>query len=113
MIVGYFLSAFVIFGYILSIDFNGYLVNQILISLSYSFFWTATHFYISQKTDPSNKGKYIGLANSSFYLGSFLGSLFFSTLIGVYSEYYIPMTFMIVFPALSAFLIIIFFRKSQ
>lgn len=113
MILGYFLSAFVIFGYILSIDFNGYLVNQILISLSYSFFWTATHFYISQKTDPSNKGKYIGLANSSFYLGSFLGSLFFSTLIGVYSEYYIPMMFMVVFPALSAFLIIIFFRKNQ
>lgn len=113
MVVGYFLSAFVIFGYLVSIDFSGYLFYQILVSISYASFWTATHFYISQKTDHTNKGKYIGLANSSFYLGSFLGSLFFSILIGIYSEYYTPILFMIIFPALSAFLIIILFRKKK
>ncbi|MHA1489202.1 MAG: MFS transporter [Promethearchaeota archaeon] len=113
MILGYVLSAVVILGYIISIDFLGYLFYQILISFSYSMFYTATQVYIAQNTTPKNKGKYTGYANSSFYLGSFLGGLFFSSLLAFNSDYFIVMYSMIIFPLISALIVLIKFEKKS
>ncbi|TFF98728.1 MAG: MFS transporter [Promethearchaeota archaeon] len=113
MVIGYLLSSIVIFGYIISIDFFSFLFFQILVSFSYSMFWSATHFYIAQNTTPRNKGKYISLANSSFYLGSFSGGLFFSGLLLVNSDYYVAMIPLIFFPLLSALIIILKFRNLE
>lgn len=112
MIIGYILSGITIIGYILSIDFLGYLFFQILVSFSYSMFWSATHFYIAQNTMPENKGQYIGFANSSFYLGSFIGGLFFSGILFVEPNYYIAMIPLIIFPFLSAIIISLKFKNN-
>jgi len=113
MICGYCLSVIVIIGYIFSNDFFGYLLCQILISFSYSMFFTATQIYIAKNTNPENKGKYTGYASSSFYCGSFMGGLFFSLLLFTYSDYYISMIFMIVFPLISALIILFKFEIIQ
>ncbi len=113
MICGYLLSVIVIIGYIFSSDFFGYLLCQILISFSFSMFWTATQVYIAKNTTPENKGKYTGYVTSSFYLGSFMGGLFFSLLLFTYSDYYIAMWFMIIFPGVSAIIILLKFDKIE
>jgi len=113
MIFGYCLSVIVIIGYIFSNDFIGYLLCQILISFSFAMFWTSTTVYIAKNTSPENKGKYTGYANSSFYLGSFMGGLFFSLLLFTYGDYYISMIFMIVFPLISALIILFKFETIQ
>ena len=113
MIIGYCLSVVVIIGYIFSTDFFGYLLCQILISFSFSMFWTATQVYIAKNTTPENKGKYTGYASSSFYLGSFMGGVFFSLLLFTYGDYYISMIFMIVFPLISALIIMFKFETIQ
>jgi MFS family permease len=113
IILGYLLSGIVIIGYILSINFWGYLISQILVSFSYSMFWSATHFYIAENTTPQNKGQYIGLANSSFYLGSFLGGLFFSGILAIEPNYFIAMLPLICFPIISAILISLRFKRKQ
>ena len=105
MIGGYILSGIVVLGYILSTDFIGFLLFQILVSFSYSMFWSATHFYIAQNTTPKNKGQYVSIANSSFYLGSFLGGLFFSGMLIINPNYYIAMVPLILFPLISATII--------
>ena len=110
MVIGYLLSAFAVFGYIISVDFWGFLMCQILISISYSLFWTATWVYIAQNTTPENKGKYSSYASTSFYLGSFAGSLLFSSLIAFYGNYYTAIYFMILFPVLSAIIILFQFK---
>ena len=111
LVIGYALSAVTIFGYIISIDFWGFLICQILISFSFAMFWNANQIYIAQKTTPKNKGKYVGYANSSFYLGGFLGGIFFSGLLLINSDYFIMMYSMIIFPILSTLIIMFGFKK--
>ena len=114
MIIGYILSSITILGYIFSTNFWSYLLFQILVSFSYSMHWAATITYIAQKTSPKNKGKYMGYANTSIFSGSFVGGLLFSLLLSVFnSDYYIAMYFMIIFPAISAFIIFLKFKPNQ
>ena len=113
LILGYFLNALVIIGYIISSGFLDFLTFQIIISLSYSMFWNATQIYIAQRTKPSNKGRYMGYATTSFYLGSFLGGLFFSSLISIFIDIYIAMLFLIIFPVLSGGIIWIKFSLNH
>ncbi|MFX1412396.1 MAG: MFS transporter [Promethearchaeota archaeon] len=114
MIIGYVLSAVSIFGYIISTNFWSYLFSQFLVSFSYSLHWAATITYIAQNTTPKNKGRYIGLANTSVFSGSFLGGILFSVLLLAYnSDYYIAMYFMIIFPIISTFIIIFKFRLKD
>ncbi|MBD3255088.1 MAG: MFS transporter [Candidatus Lokiarchaeota archaeon] len=112
MVIGYCLSIIVILGYYVSVDFIGFLISQMLISFSFAMFFTATQIYISQLTTPDNKGKYVGYANSSFYLGSFSGGLYFSLLLAIYSDYYIAILFMVVFPGLSSLIIMLKFEGA-
>ncbi|MFX1364237.1 MAG: MFS transporter [Promethearchaeota archaeon] len=113
MIIGYALSTITIFGYIISTNFWSFLVCQLLVSFSYSLHWAATVTYISNKTSPKNKGKYMGFANTSVFSGSFLGGLLFSLLLSVFnSDYYIVMYFMIIFPAISTFIIFFKFKPD-
>ncbi|MFX0058744.1 MAG: MFS transporter [Candidatus Hodarchaeota archaeon] len=113
MIIGYLLSTITILGYLISIDFFGFLIFQIIISFSYAMFWNASVIYIAQKTTPINKGKYIGYANSSFYLGSFIGGLFFSLLLTFNPNYYIVGIPMIVFPIVSVLSISLKFKLKD
>ena len=76
-------------------------------------FWNASVIYIAQKTTPINKGKYIGYANSSFYLGSFIGGLFFSSLLIFNPDYYIVGIPMIIFPIVSVLSISLKFREKN
>ncbi len=113
MIIGYILSSITIFGYIIASDFWSYLFFQLLVSFSYSMHWSATIIYITQKTTPKNKGKYMGFANTSVFSGSFMGGLLFSLLLSVFnSDYYIVMYFMIIFPAISTFIIFWKFKPN-
>ena len=113
MILGYILSSITLFGYATATDFIGFLFYQITSSFSYAMFWNATQIYIAKRTTPQNKGKYIGYANSSFFFGSFIGSIFFSSLLSINSDYYIAMWFMIIFPAISALAIYFKFEKQD
>ncbi|NVM34154.1 MAG: MFS transporter [Candidatus Lokiarchaeota archaeon] len=114
MIIGYTLSSITIFGYIISTNFWSYILFQFLVSFSYSMHWAATITYIAQKTSPKNKGKYMGYANTSIFSGSFVGGLLFSLLLSVFnSDYYIVMYFMIIFPAISTFIIFLKFKPDQ
>ena len=113
MIIGYILSSITIFGYIISTNFWSYLFFQCLVSFSYSMHWSATTIYIAQKTTPKNKGQYMGFANTSVFSGSFMGGLLFSLLLSVFnSDYYIVMYFMIIFPAISTFIIFWKFKPN-
>lgn len=113
MIFGYILSSISIFGYIISTNFWSYLFFQLLVSFSYSMHWSATIIYITQKTTPKNKGQYMGFANTSVFSGSFMGGLLFSLLLSVFnSDYYIVMYFMIIFPAISTFIIFWKFKPN-
>lgn len=112
IIIGYLLSAVTLFGYVISIDFFGFLIYQISASFSYAMFWNATQIYIAQRTTPKNKGKYVGYANSSFFLGSFIGGLLFSFL-SFDSDFYFAMWFMIIFPAISALIIFLKFKNKE
>ncbi|MFX0180995.1 MAG: MFS transporter [Candidatus Hodarchaeota archaeon] len=104
LVIGYLLGAFTLFGYVISIDFIGFLFYQSSASFSYAMFWNATQIYIAQRTTPKNKGKYIGYANSSFFLGSFIGGLIFSFL-SINNDFHFAMWFMIIFPVISALII--------
>ncbi len=113
MIIGYILSSIAVFGYIISSNFWSYLLFQFFVSFSYSMHWAATITYIAQKTSPKNKGKYMGYANTSVFSGSFVGGLLFSLLLSAFnSDYYIVMYFMIIFPAISAFIIFAKFKPN-
>jgi len=110
IIMGYILSAATITGYIFSNNFVAFLIDQVLLSCSFTFFWNATQIYIAKRTTPQNKGKYIGLANSSFFTGSFLGGIFFSIILIFNSNYYEILWIMIIFPLISAFSILLKFK---
>lgn len=114
MIIGYILSAITIFGWIIATDFWSFLLFQILISLSFAMFMTATQIYVTKHTTPRNKGKYVGYMGASTQLGSFSGGLMFSLLLVIYSgNYYPAMYFMIIFPAISALIILIKFESKS
>jgi len=110
MICGYFLSTVTIFGFIISTNFWMFLLFQFLFSFSYSMHWAATIVYITQNTTPKNKGQILGFANASIFSGSFIGSLFFSLLLVLNPNYYLAMSFMIVFPLIS---VVIIFLKLK
>ncbi len=112
LMLGFFLSSGAILGYMLANDILGFLIAQIMVSASYALFWNATQIYIAQKTNPSNKGKYLGYANSSFFSGGFIGGIFFSLLLSYNSDYYAFMWIMLIFPLIST-LVIIFKFKSE
>ena len=114
MSFGYALSALAVFGYIISTNFLDFLLYQIVISFSFAMFNTATQVYVAQKTNPKNKGKYLGYANASTFSGSFLGGLFFSMVLGFSnSDYYLAMPIMIVFPLISALITMFGFERKK
>lgn len=113
MVIGYILSAIAIFGWMMATDFWSFLFYQVLISLSFAMFFTATQIYVSKNTTPKNKGKYLGYMNTSSQLGTFTGGVFFTLLLFVYSDYYPAMRFMIVFPAIAAMIIFIKFDRKN
>lgn len=113
LMIGYLLSAAAVLGYIFSVNFAGFLIDQILISFSYAMFWSATVIYIAQNSTPTNKGRYMGYANSSTFSGGFLGGIFFSLLLFSFnSNYDIAMYFMIIFPAISVLIIFLKFKPT-
>ena len=113
MILGFGLSVIVIIGYIISVDFWSFLVFQVLVSLSYSLFWIAITVYIAQNSTPNNKGRFMGYATSSIFAGTTIGGLFFSLLLAVFhSNYYISMSFMIIFPIISTLIISLKFKNQ-
>jgi hypothetical protein len=112
LLVGFFLSSMAILGYMLSTDFFGFLLSQIMISTSFALFWNATQIYIAQKTNPRNKGKYLGYVNSSFFSGGFLGGIFFSLLLSFNPDYYAFMWIMMIFPLISTITILIKFKSD-
>ncbi|MFX1311517.1 MAG: MFS transporter [Promethearchaeota archaeon] len=113
MMAGFFLSIMALFVYTLAIDFWGFFIGQILVSCSYAFFWNAIQIYIAQRTNPSNKGKYVGYANSSFFSGGFFGGLFFTFLLFVNPDYYAFMWIQMIFPLLSTLSIFIKFKSEE
>lgn len=112
MMIGFFLSTVAILGYMLSSDFFGFLLSQIMISSSFALFWNATQIYIAQRTNPRNKGKYLGYANSSFFSGGFSGGLFFSLLLSFNPNYYAFMWIMMIFPLISTLCILLKFKSD-
>ena len=114
MLLGYCLSVIVIVGYIISVDFWGFLTFQVIVSLSYSMFWMATIVYIAQNSTPINKGRLMGYATTSVFAGTTIGGLFFSLLLIVFhSNYYISMLFMIIFPAISILITAFLFKLPE
>lgn len=114
LIVGYLCSSFAIIGYIISTNFIGFFISQIFIAFSFSMYWSATVVYIAQNSTPKNKGKYMGLTNSSTFSGGFIGGLLFSYLLLIFdSNYYTAMIFMIIFPLLSSMSILLKFKTRS
>ncbi len=110
--VGFILSSGAILGYMVASDFLGFFIAQIMVSASFALFWNATQIYIAQKTNPRNKGKYLGYANSSFFSGGFFGGIFFSLLLFFNSDYYAFMWIMIIFPVISTIVILVKFKPN-
>jgi len=112
LMLGFFLSSGAILGYMFATNFISFFLAQIMVSASYALFWNATQIYIAQKTDPSNKGKYLGYANSSFFSGGFIGGVFFSLLLVFNSDYYAFMWIMLIFPLISTLIIFVKFKSD-
>ena len=114
MLLGYGLGVFVIFGYIFSSNFWSFFITQFLLSFSYSVYWMTTLIYISKKSTPQNKGRYIGYANTSAFAGNAVGGLFFTLLLTIFnSDYYVAMYFMISFPVIALIIIFIQFHLKN
>lgn len=117
LIFGYLFSAIAALGYIIASDFFGFLLAQIFVAFSYSMLWSASIFLIAENSTPLNKGIYMGYANTSSFLGSFLGGLFFSLLLLIFSfsenDYDLAISFMIIFPILAAITILLKFKPNQ
>jgi len=108
MVSGYVLSIFVIFGFLLSTNFFGFLLSQILVAFTFSVYWMTTLTYISKNSTPKNKGLYIGYANTSQVAGNAMGGLFLSLVLTIAnSDYYIAMYFMIAFPIIATIIILV------
>ena len=113
MVMGYILSAITIFGYVIATNFLIYFFFQLIFAFSYSMHWAATIVYIAQNTTPKNKGQIIGYANASVFSGSFVGGLFFTLLLSFNPNYYIAMSFMIIFPIISVVVISLKFKPKK
>ncbi|MFX1278672.1 MAG: MFS transporter [Promethearchaeota archaeon] len=117
LIFGYLFSAIAALGYIIASDFFGFFLAQIFVAFSYSMLWSASIFLIAENSTPLNKGIYMGYANASSFLGSFLGGLFFSLLLLIFSfsnnDYDLAISFMIIFPVLAAITILLKFKPNQ
>lgn len=113
MVMGYALSSLTIFGYIISTSFFIYFFFQLIFAFSYSMHWAATIVYITQNTTPKNKGQIMGYANASVFSGSFVGGLFFTLLLSFNPNYYIAMSFMIIFPIISVVVISLKFKPKR
>ncbi|NHJ21092.1 MAG: MFS transporter [Candidatus Lokiarchaeota archaeon] len=113
MVMGYTLSSLTIFGYIISTSFFIYFFFQLIFAFSYSMHWAATIVYITQNTTPKNKGQIIGYANASVFSGSFVGGLFFTLLLSFNPNYYMAMSFMIIFPIISVVIISLKFKPKR
>ena len=113
MVMGYTLSSLTIFGYIISTNFFIYFFFQLIFAFSYSMHWAATIVYITQNTTPKNKGQIMGYANASVFSGSFVGGLFFTLLLSFNPNYYIAMSFMIIFPIISVVIISLKFKPKR
>ncbi|MHA2281276.1 MAG: MFS transporter [Promethearchaeota archaeon] len=112
MLIGYSLSILVILGVRIAANFWGFLLSQILVSLSYSIYWMTTLTYISKRTTPKNKGLYIGYANTSSFAGNTIGGLFFGLILTLLnSDYYIAMYFMILFPIIATIIVLLGRKK--
>jgi len=112
MVMGYALSAITIFGYVIATNFLIYFSFQLIFAFSYSMHWAATIMYIAQNTTPKNKGQIMGYANASVFSGSFVGGLFFTLLLSFNPNYYIAMSFMIIFPIISVVVISLKFKPK-
>ncbi|MFW9989645.1 MAG: MFS transporter [Candidatus Odinarchaeota archaeon] len=112
LMLGFFLSCGAILGYMFATDFFSFLISQIMVSASFALFWNATQIYIAQKTDPNNKGKYLGYANSSFFSGGLFGGLFYTLLLTFNSDYYAFMWIMLIFPLISTLIIFSKFKSN-
>lgn len=113
LMVGYLFSTIAILGYIYSNNFLGFLIAQIFVAFSYSMFWSASVIYITQNSSPMNRGKYMGYANSSTFSGGFIGGIIFSLLLLLFnSDYDIAMYFMLIFPVISVFSILLGFKTK-
>jgi len=112
MVIGYALSAITIFGYVIATNFLIYFFFQLIFAFSYSMHWAATIMYIAQNTTPKNKGQIMGYANASVFSGSFVGGLFFTLLLSFNPNYYIAMSFMIIFPIISVAIISLKFKPK-
>ena len=117
LMFGYLFSAIATLGYIFADDFFGFLIAQIFVAFSYSMFWSASIIHIAQNSTPMNKGKFMGYANTSTFLGGFLGGLVFTLLLMIFSSnddpYDIAMYFMIIFPLLAVVSILIKFKPKK
>lgn len=111
IVIGFLLSSVAIFGYMVSTEFFGFLLSQIMVSFSFALFWNAIQIYIAQKTNPLNKGKYLGYAQSSFFSGGFVGGLFLSLLLLFNPNYYAFMWILMFFPLISVCSIILSFKS--
>jgi len=112
MVIGYLLSSLTIFGYIIATNFLIYFIFQLIFAFSYSMHWAATIVYIAQNTTPKNKGQIMGYANASVFSGSFVGGLFFTLLLSFNPNYYIAMSFMMIFPIISVVVISLKFKPK-
>lgn len=112
MVIGYVLSSLTIFGYIIATNFLIYFIFQLIFAFSYSMHWAATIVYIAQNTTPKNKGQIMGYANASVFSGSFVGGLFFTLLLSFNPNYYIAMSFMMIFPIISVVVISLKFKSK-
>jgi MFS family permease len=112
MVIGYILSSLTIFGYIIATNFLIYFIFQLIFAFSYSMHWAATIVYIAQNTTPKNKGQIMGYANASVFSGSFVGGLFFTLLLSFNPNYYIAMSFMMIFPIISVVVISLKFKPK-
>lgn len=112
MVIGFALSAITIFGYVIATNFLIYFFFQLIFAFSYSMHWAATIVYIAQNTTPKNKGQIMGYANASVFSGSFVGGLFFTLLLSFNPNYYIAMSFMIIFPIISVVVISLKFKPK-
>ena len=112
MVMGYILSAITIFGYVIATNFLIYFIFQLIFAFSYSMHWAATIVYIAQNSTPKNRGQIMGYANASVFSGSFVGGLFFTLLLSFNPNYYIAMSFMIIFPIISVVVISLKFKPK-
>ena len=111
--IGYFLSTLAMVGYYFSTEFWGLLVSQVLVCVSYVLFWNATFIYINQNTTPTNKGRYVTVAVSFFYLGSFIGDILMGVVLLIRSDYYFAILIMMIFPSVSALVLLFGFRLKS